>query len=258
MAVTWHRACYRSVVAFAAVIGLGVGNTTEAAENACNQYSVSITTERMRSADVQQFDAAFHNALAKVCNWWGPSFNGRMTVLVEDSNGPDTSLAPAWRGNHGFIKFRTKRVLSGRSPIVHQLIHVFAPNGNRFLAEGLAVYAEEYLTNQIAFPTFGKDLHQAAKAFAATTDLKGLEAIATPYRLKIYGKNEQPEGYTVAGSFVRYLIESEGMEKFQTLYAKTPMVPGKHMESDPNRWQEVYGVPLDILTERWRQYIADL
>lgn len=248
---------HQAFCAIAAVPVLVSASTAEAADPACSEYGATITTERMRSADVAQFKKEFHEALHQVCGWWGPTFKGPFSVTVEDSRGPSMALVPAWRGNHGTLLFRTGRTLNGRSPIVHELTHVFAPNANRFLAEGLAVYAEEHLSDRIAYPTFGKDIHDAAKEFAATTDLQDLEAIVTPRGLQINGRIELREGYTVAGSFVRFLIDTEGLEKFRALYAKTPMVPGVRIESKPERWQATYGVSFGILTERWRKFIAD-
>lgn len=251
------RIRHQAFCAIAAVTILVTVSTAEAADPACSRFDVTIKTERMRKAEVTQFEKEFHEALRQVCGWWGPTFKGPFTVTVEDSRGPSMALVPAWHGNHGTLLFRTGRTLNGRSPIVHELTHVFAPNANRFLAEGLAVYAEEHLSDRIAYPAFGKDIHDAAKEFAATTDLEDLEAIVTPRQLQIEGRTEQREGYTVAGSFVRFLIDTEGLEKFRALYVKTPMVPGERIEGDANRWQEVYGLSLDALTERWRKFIAD-
>lgn len=60
------------------------------------------------------------------------------------------------------------------------------------------------------------------------------------------------EAYIVAGSFVRYLIETYGMERFRKLYALTPLVPRSRDPGDPARWQTVYGKPLAALAEGWR------
>lgn len=224
----------------------------------CARIPVTVAVEGMTDAEAARFEEEFRTALRKVCTWWGPAFKDPITVTVEESRGPSMALVPAWRGQHGSILFRTQRTLKGRSPLVHELTHVFAPNANRFLAEGLAVYAEEHLSDRVTYPAFGKDIHEAAKAFAATADLRALEEIPTPRRLQVTGYIEQREAYTVAGSFVRYLIESDGLEKFRALYAATPMVPGERLEGDRDRWRDVYGQSFDDLTERWRRHIANL
>ncbi len=40
------------------------------------------------------------------------------------------------------MEFPAWRVNAGKAAILHELAHVFFPNGNRFLAEGLAVYLQ--------------------------------------------------------------------------------------------------------------------
>ena len=44
--------------------------------------------------------------------------------------------------------------------IAHELAHVLFPNGNRFLAEGLAVYLQAAIGGKPEFPNFGRSLHQ--------------------------------------------------------------------------------------------------
>jgi tetratricopeptide (TPR) repeat protein len=51
--------------------------------------------------------------------------------------------------------------------------------------------------------------------------------------------------YTVAGSFVRFLIDEHGMEKFAALYSS-------------NDFHRAYGRPLDALVTEWEHYIDSL
>ncbi len=164
------------------------------------------------------------------------------------------ALVPAWRGQRGHMLFRARVVSKGQAASVHEVTHVFAPNANRFLAEGLAVYAHEYLRGPPAYPNFGRPLHAAARPYAKQADIVALERIATPDRLQ-GGSLDDRESDLVAGSFVRFLIEQHGMAKFRHLYAMTPMVPHARNVNSPGRWQAVYDAPLNRLAEQWRQRI---
>jgi len=230
-------------------------STADASDGACMNPQITVNAEGMNDSEVKTFTQDLRAALKKVCEWWGPTFDGAFAINIENSRGPSMALVPAWRGERGTMPFRTRRTLDGRSALVHEATHVFAPNANRFIAEGLAVYAEEYLSDRTTYPAWGNDMHATAKAFAATIDLPALEAIVTPRRLQIEGRIDQREGYIAAGSFVRFLIETRSLETFRKLYALTPLVPGERIGSDPNRWQTVYGVPFADLQKRWVQFL---
>ncbi len=60
----------------------------------------------------------------------------------------------------------------------------------------------------------------------------------------------------VAGSFVGYLIESHGEQKFRALYGITPLVEMRRDTGDPDRWRAIYGKDLQSLAEDWRANLA--
>jgi hypothetical protein len=55
-----------------------------------------------------------------------------------------------------------RRVRDNSGALLHEVVHVYAPNPNRFLAEGLAVYLHTKLAGNAALPNFGEDLGRAA------------------------------------------------------------------------------------------------
>jgi hypothetical protein len=226
-----------------------------AAADGCSDPAVTVKAEAMSDEDIQVFEKTLRSAIAKVCAWWGPAFAGPYTVSIEDSRGPSMALVPAWQGKRGQMLFRSRPVRQGRAATIHEVVHVFAPNANRFLAEGLAVYAHEHLGGAASYPNFGKDLHATAASHADGADLQALDGLATPKRLEL-DNLDGAASYMVAGSFVRYLIETHGMEKFRALYALTPIVPHERIPSDPARWETVYGKPLAALAAEWKAFIA--
>jgi len=167
------------------------------------------------------------------------------------------ALVPAWRGARGEMLFRANTVHIARAAIQHEVVHVFAPNANRFLAEGLAVFAHEYLGGNKAYPNNGADLHQAAKPLEPRADVAAMDRIATPAQLTKDGLTED-ECYIVAGSFVRFLVGRDGLEKFRALYALTPLTPYKREAGEAERWKTVYGVGLEQLVADWRGFLAKI
>jgi hypothetical protein len=168
------------------------------------------------------------------------------------------ALVPAWYGKIGYIFFPDSVVYlrRGRAATVHEVTHVFAPNANRFLAEGLAVYAHEHLKGPPAYPSFGVDINVLARRYADKADISSFDRTATPTPLRFSSHRlEEREIYVVAGSFVRYLISESGFSRFRELYALTPLVPGSRNAGNAKRWEEVYGIAIDQLASNWR---ADL
>jgi len=218
----------------------------------CQNPSITITPAAGRQGTaIKQFERDLRSAIAKVCGWWGETFSGAYRVTVTEGGGPSMALVPAWRGERGQMLFRAPALNRGQAATVHEVTHVFAPNANRFLAEGLAVYAHEHLHGPGAFPNFGADLDALARRYAGRADIAALERIATPARLTGAGLQER-ESYVVAGSFVGFLIRKYGFAKFRALYAMTPLSPGARNAGAPSRWQRVYGHSLAELAAQWR------
>jgi hypothetical protein len=235
-------------------------------------------------AQRNEFTTDFCRELARLGQWaaarhWLPCDAGELQVIVSDKFRISKSLAPAWFGRAGHMEFPAWRIIARKAAIAHELVHIFFPNGNRFLAEGLAVYLQAEIGGNPAFPNFGRPLHELARellqemvpefALGNSRDLDkiritDLDEIATPAPLELevgedfYG--EEPRGqahlYPVAGSFIQFLIDARGMEKFRTLYMRTPLVPLQQNVGPPGRWTDVYGVSLAALEDEWKSLIV--
>ena len=224
------------------------------AHAACGDAALNIRAPMLSASDKEKFETQFRRSLRRICRWWGESFDGPFEIDIDESRGPSLALLPAWRGNHGRILFRAGTVRLGRAAITHEIVHVLAPNANRFLAEGLAVYAHDSRRGQPAYPNFGKDLESEARKLLDRADLVALERLPTPTRLKLPGLDSR-DAYIVAGSFVGFLIDQHGLEKFRQLYALTPLVAAERNPGAPERWQEIYEADFATLVAEWRAAI---
>jgi hypothetical protein len=202
-----------------------------------------------------------------------------LIVVVSDRFKISKSLVPAWMGHLGRMEFPSWRVAKRKAAITHELVHVLFPNGNRLLAEGLAVYLQAEIGGNAAFPNFGEPLHDLAQrqlqdmvpafcnaepATLAQIDVSELDAIPTPRPLTfmVGGEfhGEDPRGqarlYPLAGSFVQFLIETRGIELFCELYGRTPLIIEQHNVGSADRWRQVYGCSPDELMNEWKRLIA--
>jgi hypothetical protein len=183
------------------------------------------------------------------------------------------SLVPAFYGHRGRMQFPARRAAVNEGAIAHELTHVFFPNSNRMLAEGLAVYVQSKIGKNLAYPTFDQTPDQLVQAFTcgskktplSAINLAALDQVTTPTPLGlrigplVYEADPSPP-YAIAGSFVGYLIETDtlGIDLFHQLYVRTPLVPLERDAGSPERWREVYGVSLADLETGWKRKITNL
>jgi hypothetical protein len=230
-----------------------------------------------------EFKLDFFAELERLRTWageqqWEPLPAPEFHVTVSSKFKISRALNPAWSGLHGHMQFPVRRVAARRAAIAHELIHVFFPNANRFLAEGLAVYIQAQIGGNPAFPNFGQPLHDMARQ--RVTDmiplvdrdaldclceiqLAALDEIATPSPLVLKVGNtfqgEGPQGqtniYAIAGSFIQFLAETFGLDKFKSIYGATPLVPLAQNAGLPGRWIDAYGFSLAALEQDWKQTV---
>jgi hypothetical protein len=179
------------------------------------------------------------------------------------------------------MEFPTHRVVERKAAIIHELTHVFFPNGNRLLAEGLAVYMQHLIGGNPAFPNFGRPPHELMPeisreiipgfrcgdpASLEQLSLARLDRIATPNPLTLQigaascgvDQKGQARLYTIAGSFTQFLIETYGLTKFWGLYRATPLLPSQLNAGALERWHEIFGCPLQALAAEWKVVICEI
>jgi hypothetical protein len=230
-------------------------------------------SHELTQSQQDEFKSDFAGDLTRLSKWadenrWPFMVRPKLQVIVSQTYKISKSLVPAWYGRSGNMEFPAWRVASRKAAIAHELVHVFFPNANRLLAEGLAVYLQSEIGGNPAFPNFGAPLHECARVRASEIGfeplhLAQLDAVATPGPLELaigpdfYG--EEPRGqfclYAFAGSFVQFLIETQGIEAFRKLYLQTPMVPLQQDAGSSGRWNDAYRRPLADLAVQWRSVI---
>jgi hypothetical protein len=202
-----------------------------------------------------------------------------LNIIVSDRYSISKSLVPAWSGRLGYMEFPTWRVAARKAAILHELVHVFFPNGNRFLAEGLAVHLQDSLGGNPAFPNFGKPLHRNVCDLllektppTSSEDPLGLrqihvaelDLIPTPNPLtlcvgaELYGEDKRGQAfvYPIAGSFVQFLLETRRFERFRSLYTQTQLLPLVLNAGSPDRWSGVYCMTFADLENEWKSMIV--
>jgi hypothetical protein len=246
--------------------------------------SVPTKPTNERQAFIDLFCAQVPKVEAWAAKHYWPISSGlpRMKILIGEHFLLERSLVPAWEGDRGRVEIPAMRAIPDRSDgliwadIAHEIFHVYFPNGNRMLAEGIAIYVQDNTMTSPAYPNFGMPVHEAVfcdlywtqPSILPTIDLSKLDSITTPLSPMIplpYGFSptdqqgaEQQAAYLVSGSFVRYLIDTYTMDKFQSLYNTTPFEAGRHVTRTRDNWTDVYGRSLRVLEAEWKAMISGL
>jgi hypothetical protein len=199
---------------------------------------VEVLSEQLTVTAAEEYCRYAVDERRKVESFWGSTWNETIRINVSSSYRISRALVPGYFGNRGFMEMPLRGVRDNTGPLLHEIVHIYAPNNNRFLAEGLAVHLHTKLGGNPAFPNFGEDLRRSAvRSMPKIKSLEALNRVRTPRPLS--SVLDEKIAYVLAGSFVGFLIERYGLPPFRSLY-------------ETENYEMVYGKSLDTLENEWR------
>jgi hypothetical protein len=205
---------------------------------AINCDNIEIHSEQLTAREAEGYCLYAVGERKKIESFWGATWKEPIRIHVDRSYRISKALIPSYRGNRGFMEMPLRGVRNNDGALLHEMVHIYAPNDNRFLAEGLAVYLHHKMAGNRAFPNFGNSLDaEARERLSQIESLDRLNAVRTPRPLGSV-LNEQ-SAYILAGSFVGFLIEKYGLPEFRKLY-------------ESGTYESAYGKSLRELEKEWR------
>lgn len=206
---------------------------------ASNCDDIQILSDQLQAQEAEEYCRYALSERSKVETWWGATWTQPIRIHVSSSYRISRALTPAYQGNSGFMEMPLAHVRSKTGALLHEVVHIYAPNDNRFLAEGLAVYLQERLGGNPAFPNFIKEDFSvlAGCRLSEVRSLEMLHTVRTPQPLS--NITQERTAYILAGSFVGFLIEKYGLPRFQDLYRT-------------GNYDSVFGKNLATLETEWR------
>jgi hypothetical protein len=203
-------------------------------------------------------------------NGW-PTFEGKIRVIVFDYSPPlPHSQEFEWTFGpyKGMFVIPARRVKEDKVVTIHEMTHIYAPNQGKMLTEGFAVYVQQLpnIGRLDVMPTFGKSLRENLKGCTkGLVNLRILDRESVPGIGKLADVIHPPQGcriielsilrYLVAGSFVEFLVENYGLDKFKALYDSTPMIPFTLTSLDGDRYQRFFGKSIENLQKEWEAWV---
>ncbi|HKR60104.1 MAG TPA: hypothetical protein VJS64_10235 [Pyrinomonadaceae bacterium] len=204
-------------------------------ETASSCDRIRVTSNALSLAEAEQYCHYATGERQKVETFWGGTWSEIIHIDVDDRYKISRALTTKTRG---FMEMPLTVVRAQRSALLHEIVHVYAPNTNRFLAEGLAAYLQQQLGGNPAFPNFGRDLRELARhRLSALTSLEALNNVRTPRPLR--SVMQEQTAYILAGSFVQFLIGNYGLTMLRNLY-------------EVGSYDLVYSKDLAALEREWR------
>ena len=199
---------------------------------------VQVLSNELTVAEAEEYCRYAFRERKNVEGFWGTTWNEPIRINVSSSYRISRALVPGHFGNRGFMEMPLRRVRDNTGALLHEIVHIYAPNNNRFIAEGLAVYLHTKLAGNPAFPNFGGDLQRlAVRSLSGVQSLETLNNVRTPQPLSTVMNEET--AYVLAGSFVGFLIEKHGLVLFRGFY-------------ETGNYEKVYGKSLETLEKEWR------
>ena len=210
----------------------------QAQKIAADCRNVQIISDQLASREAEAYCRYAVDERQKVEDFWGPTWQEPIRIHVDRSYTISKALIPAYRKNRGFMEMPLRAVQNNNGALLHEIVHIYAPNDNRFLAEGLAVYLHQKLASNPAFPNFGRSLDTDARArLGEINSLDRLNGVRTPMPLSTVLREQS--AYILGGSFVGFLIEKYGLQEFRNLY-------------ETGSYEAAYGKSLGELEKEWR------
>ena len=238
MNVVWSCARWLPALALLSPALHGIAAETPVATCA----NIQILSEHLSAREAETYCIYAAAERKKVEGYWGATWDGVIRIHVDPAYRISKALLPAHYGNRGFMEMPLRGVRNNDGALLHEIVHIYAPHANRFLAEGLAVYLQAKLAGNRAFPNFGRRLETDARSrLGQLESLDTLNAVRTPTPLG--SVMSEQSAYVFAGSFVGFLVEKYGLPDFRKLY-------------ETESYDGVYGRSLAVLEKEWRTALA--
>ena len=250
------RSSALAVGAMVPLLGVEIGSAHSASPGITTP-SFYVEYSHVEEADVRNFIRSTKMAKFSIEKYLDRRYDGRIPISI--SNDHDF---PHIDARIGQIVIPANRIrgdakgppgLKGRgTAIVAVMTKLIAPSRNqdwgKFLETGLGVYLQEKFGDKqdLSFPNMGRDLHRETSFLAASFG-RFIPLIKAERERNVRKRLNRTRrlAHLEEGSFVRFLIETDGIAKFLKFY-------------DGASVEKVYATNFRSLEQSWQQLIRSL
>lgn len=213
-----------------------------------------IAHEGVSQAEAEAFAGEAERAYREVTRYLGRGHDRIISIRVGDRYDVPTAYHARSTIVVGANRLRGDAGGAGRwraigPAIVHEITHLVAGQSRgedgrqvQFLDEGLAVFVQEKfkLADDRSFPNMGRDLHEETVRWSR--QYERMAPLGDTHKPRWLDGGPRDLIYLQAGSFVRFLVETAGLQKFMLLY-------------EGRSYEQVYGRPLEALEKEWLAFL---
>ena len=105
------------------------------ARGAATCESIQVISNELTIAEAEEYCRYAVRERKKVEEFWGGTWNDTIRIDVSSSYRISRSLVPGHFDDRGFMEMPLRRVRDNTGALLHEIVHIYAPNDNRFLAE---------------------------------------------------------------------------------------------------------------------------
>ena len=222
----------------------------------CSHYFVYYRPGSLASQDIDKITKTLDSCFEDVISQLKMEFSDKISYYLYNSP-EDLEHWAGWRHWGFFVgEFESATGVYNsayRSINAHETVHVIAYHTigiakliflNEGLAEAITHFHERWPSGELT-------IHKKCKLLLYEKKLFPLDVLADNDRFKeIYLSPEGGNYYIQSGSFVRYLIDQYGLDKFKFL------LPRAGEDNYKEIFRELYGQSIDDFEKEWRHFLS--
>ena len=187
-------------------------------------------------SNAERTGAMMERELARICTTLEVKNDRRFRVFLFDDIGDLKGLNHTDEFVEGFAMGNTIHVpFENTQTVIHELVHLVA---RAKIGRAPGAFLTEGLANALLESSRGVQVHAVAKYFRLERQLPRLSRMLATADFTTLVKKQRLNGYDIAASWMRFLLETHGVEKLKQYYLGRPP-------------QEVFGLELEALEAKW-------
>jgi len=206
-----------------------------------------IETGYLNNDEIDSIINRVEQGIVDLQQYFGESFlryntsQRKLHVYIQSGEGPSHMRAGA------IFLFYVK---DHKCPYIHETVHaLLGQNQIKWLEDGIAVFLNDYFHSDPSFPNFGVNLDRFSLK-VINSENSYLLSLDNSYFSFVSGMSdkrvfERRAVYILSGSFIKYLIEKYGKDRFLKAYISF-------------NFEESFGMKIDDLKAQWVEYLKAL
>ncbi len=195
-----------------------------------------------RFDSLEEFLAEVDYYVEEIINYLNIKFDKKVLFTFEEGFGTRADYIYC-RVTLGVLLFENDML-----PIAHEITHILAPSSNDSLSEGLAEYMQDKFGKTPSDTSLGFPINSLAKELFENIDANMVDGIVNGgIMVKYMDYNEIFNFYLFSYSFVTYLIDQYGIEKFMNFYESDGYI----------QYQSLFGKNEEKMKKEWVNFLKD-